>query len=113
MTFSLCGVVCLTLPLLSIGGMGVISVVANIVPKDTAQMVDAFLKGDINKAQELHYKLLPLVKAIFIETNPIPVKTAMGLMGMCAPDLRLPLCLMEDENLIKLKKALRDYRLIK
>ena len=103
----------LTLPLLSIGGMGVISVVANIVPKDTAQMVDAFLKGDINKAQELHYKLLPLVKAIFIETNPIPVKTAMGLMGMCAPDLRLPLCLMEDENLIKLKKALRDYRLIK
>ena len=101
----------LTLPLLSIGGIGVISVVANIVPRDVVEMVAAFEKGDIAKAQMLHYKLLPLVKAMFIETNPIPVKTAMGILGMCAGDLRLPLCEMSEENLTKLKKALKDYGL--
>ena len=103
----------LTLPLLSIGGVGVISVVANIVPKDVAKLVETFNKGDLKKAQEIHYKLLPLVKAMFIETNPIPVKTAMGILGMCSPDLRLPLCEMSDENLAKLKSALRDYGLLK
>lgn len=101
----------LTLPLLAIGGVGVISVVANIVPADVAQMVRAFEKGDIEMARELHYKLLPLVKAMFIETNPIPVKTAMGLLGLCEPDLRLPLCAMSSENLEKLKKALEEYGL--
>ncbi len=101
----------LTLPLLAIGGAGVISVVANIVPGDVADMVGAFSKGDIKKAQNLHYKLLPLVKAMFIETNPIPVKTAMGLIGLCEPDLRLPLCAMSAPNLEKLKKALKDYGL--
>jgi len=103
----------LTLPILSIGGTGVISVVANIVPRDVADMVGAFIKGDIKKAQSLHYKLLPLTKALFIETNPIPVKTAMGLLGMCSADLRLPMCSMMPENLEKLKKALRDYGLLK
>ena len=103
----------LTLPILGIGGVGVISVVANIVPKDVASMVSAFEKGDIKKAQEIHYKLLPLIKAVFLETNPIPVKTAMGLMGLCEPDLRLPMCSMLPENLDKLKKALKDYGLIK
>ena len=103
----------LTLPLLSIGGIGVISVVANIVPGDVSNMVAAFLDGNVKKAQELHYKLLPLVKAMFIETNPIPVKTSMGLMGLCQPDLRLPLCTMEDQNLTKLKETLKDYKLIK
>jgi 4-hydroxy-tetrahydrodipicolinate synthase len=102
----------LTLPLLSIGGTGIISVVANIVPHDVADMVSAFEKGNIRKAQEIHYKLLPLVKAMFIETNPIPVKTAMGLMKMCEPDLRLPMCAMLDENLEKLKKALKEYGLL-
>lgn len=102
----------LTLPLLSIGGIGIISVVANIVPKDVADMVSAFEKGDIKKAQNLHYKLLPLIKAMFIETNPIPVKTAMGLMGLCQPTLRLPMCEMEEDNLAKLKKALKQYKLI-
>jgi 4-hydroxy-tetrahydrodipicolinate synthase len=99
----------LTLPVLSIGGIGIISVVANIVPRDVADLVSAFEKGDIKAAQILHYKLLPLVKAMFIETNPIPVKTAMGLLGMCEPDLRLPMCAMSPENLEKLKKALKDY----
>ena len=102
----------LTLPLLAIGGVGVISVVANIVPSDVADMVEAFSKGNIKKAQNLHYKLLPLIKAMFIETNPIPVKTAMGLLGMCKPELRLPLSAMSDENLEKLKRALKDYGLL-
>ena len=102
----------LTLPVLSIGGTGIISVVANIVPQDVADLVSEFEKGNIKKAQEIHYKLLPLVKAMFMETNPIPLKTAMGLMGMCAPDLRLPMCSMLPENLEKLKKALKDYGLL-
>ena len=101
----------LTLPVLSIGGTGVISVVANIVPQDVANLVSAFEKNDFKKARELHYKLLPLIKALFLETNPIPVKTAMGLLGMCQPDLRLPMCSMSEENLEKLKKALKDYGL--
>ena len=103
----------LTLPVLSIGGIGIISVVANIVPRDVANLVSAFQKGNIKKAQSLHYKLLPLIKAVFIETNPIPVKTAMGLLGMCESDLRLPMCAMLPENLEKLKKALRNYGLLK
>ena len=101
----------LTLPLLGIGGVGVISVVANIVPADVVAMIDAFKKGNVKEAQRIHYKLLPLVKAMFIETNPIPVKTAMGLLGMIEPGLRLPLCEMSDENLTKLKKALTGYGL--
>jgi len=102
----------LTLPVLSIGGTGVISVVANIVPKDVANLVSEFEKGNLKKAEELHFKLLPLIKAVFIETNPIPVKTAMGLLGMCEPDLRLPMCSMLPENLDKLKKALKEYGLL-
>ncbi|MDD4980877.1 MAG: 4-hydroxy-tetrahydrodipicolinate synthase [Candidatus Omnitrophica bacterium] len=102
----------LTLPVLSIGGTGIISVVANIAPKDVADMVSEFEKGNIQKARALHYKLLPLIKAVFLETNPIPVKTAMGLMKLCEPDLRLPMCPMSEENLGKLKKALKDYGLL-
>jgi 4-hydroxy-tetrahydrodipicolinate synthase len=103
----------LTLPILSIGGTGIISVVANIVPKDTANMVKEFEKGNFKKAKELHYRLFPLVKAMFIETNPIPVKTAMGLLDMCDPMLRLPMSGMLPENVEKLRKALKDYGLLK
>ncbi|MCX5709918.1 MAG: 4-hydroxy-tetrahydrodipicolinate synthase [Candidatus Omnitrophica bacterium] len=103
----------LTLPVLSIGGTGIVSVVSNIVPKDVAEMVSEFEKGNIKRAREIHYKLLPLIKAVFLETNPIPVKTAMGILGMCEPDLRLPMCPMSAENLEKLKKALRDYGLLR
>jgi 4-hydroxy-tetrahydrodipicolinate synthase len=102
----------LTLPLMSVGGVGVISVVANIVPKDVAQMVEAFSKGNVKQAQNLHYKLLPLVKAMFIETNPIPVKTAMGMLGLCLPELRLPMCAMSKANQDKLSKTLKDYGLL-
>jgi len=103
----------LTLPMMAIGGSGVISVVANIVPQDVSRMVLEFEKGNLKKAQDIHYKLLPLIKAMFIETNPIPVKTAMGLLKLCEPELRLPMCPISLENLEKLKKALKDYGLLK
>lgn len=103
----------LTLPVLGIGGSGVISVVANIVPRDVADLVATFESGNILAAQKIHYKLLPLVKAMFIETNPIPVKTAMGLLKMCEPQLRLPMSEMLPQNVEKLKKALADYGLLK
>ncbi|MBI4335892.1 MAG: 4-hydroxy-tetrahydrodipicolinate synthase [Candidatus Omnitrophica bacterium] len=101
----------LTLPILSIGGTGIISVVANIVPRDVALMVGAFEKGNLDEAKKLHYRLLPLIKAMFIETNPIPVKTAMGLMGLCEPGLRLPMCGILPENREKLAKVMKEYGL--
>lgn len=103
----------LTLPIMSIGGEGIISVAANIVPADIKALVSAFREGDMKKAQKLHYKLFSLIKALFIETNPIPVKTAMGLMGICESSLRLPMCPMADENLGKLKTELKEYGLLK
>ncbi len=103
----------LTLPVLSLGGTGIISVVANIVPRDVVNLVKEFQKGNVAKARSLHYKLLPLIKAIFIETNPIPIKTAMGLLGICEPDLRLPMTAMLPENAEKLRKALKEYGLLK
>ena len=103
----------LTLPLLAIGGIGVISVAANIVPQDVANLVTTFNDGDIFGAQQIYFKLLPLVKALFLETNPIPVKTAMGMLGMCQDELRLPLCPMSQANLVSLKQALIDYGLLK
>ncbi|MCD6093726.1 MAG: 4-hydroxy-tetrahydrodipicolinate synthase [Candidatus Omnitrophica bacterium] len=102
----------LTLPMMAIGGKGVVSVVANIVPAEVAQMTSAFLEGNIQKAKDLHYRLFPLCKAMFIETNPIPVKTAMKLLGRLNGELRLPLCEMQAESEEKLKKVLEEYGLI-
>lgn len=102
----------LTLPMMSIGGKGVISVAANIVPSEVAAMTAAFLDGSLQKAKDLHYKLFPLCKAMFIETNPIPVKTAMKLLGRLNGELRLPLCEIQPENEKKLKRALEEYGLI-
>lgn len=102
----------IVLPLLAVGGKGVISVVSNVAPADMAGLCDAFFAGDLRKARELHYKLLPLCHAMFIETNPIPVKTALGLMGKINPELRLPLCSMSESNLNKLKQIMKDYGLI-
>ncbi len=102
----------LTLPLLAIGGCGVISVVANIVPKDVSEMITAHEKGDFKQARDYYYKLMPLVNAMFIETNPIPVKTSMGLMGMIEPTLRLPMCAMSEATVEKLKKVLKEYKLL-
>ncbi|MGB4782001.1 4-hydroxy-tetrahydrodipicolinate synthase [Candidatus Methylomirabilis sp.] len=102
----------LTLPLLAVGGRGVISVVANIVPRDVSDLVRAFLNGDWNRAREIHLKLFPLCQAMFCETNPIPVKTAMALLGMVGGELRLPLWPMSEMNFTKLKAAMRVYGLI-
>jgi 4-hydroxy-tetrahydrodipicolinate synthase len=101
-----------TLPVLSLGGKGVVSVVANIVPKDTSDMVNAWLGGDIEKARGLFYKLFPLCQAMFYETNPVPVKTSLALMGKIREELRLPLVPMSSANVERLKKALQDYGLI-
>ncbi len=103
----------LTLPILSIGGVGVISVIGNIVPSDVSKLVREFEAGNFKKAREINEKLFPLAKAMFIETNPIPIKTAMEMVGLCSGKLRLPLCSMSDENVAKLKKALSAYGLIK
>jgi len=103
----------LTLPVLSVGGVGVVSVAANIIPRDTAELVKAYLSGNTARALELHYKMFPLIKALFLETNPIPVKTAMEIMGMIpSGNLRLPMTPMTEPNKEKLKKALADYGLI-
>lgn len=85
-------------PVLSLGGMGVISVVANILPEMTHHMVDSFLEGDVKTARNIQLDMLGLVNSLFIETNPVPVKTALNLMGMQAGELRLPLVEMEDKN---------------
>lgn len=102
----------LTLPMMAVGAQGVISVAANIVPKDVVSMTHHALKGAFDKARELHYKLLPLCKVLFIETNPIPVKAAMELLGMIRGELRLPLCPISENNAAVLKKALVDYGLL-
>lgn len=102
----------LTLPLLAVGGRGVISVVANIVPRDVADLTRAFLSGDWKRAREIHLKLFPLCQAMFYETNPIPVKTAMAILGMVSGELRLPLCPMSEPNLNRLKAAMRAYGLL-
>ncbi len=101
----------LLLPILSIGGTGVISVVANIIPKDMAQMIREWEAGNVQKAREMYYKMYPLAQAMFYETNPIPVKTAAGLLGLPTGPLRLPLAPMDDANLERMKKAMRDYGL--
>ena len=101
-----------TLGLLAIGGKGVISVISNVVPGDMAGMVDAFAAGDLEKARQLHYRMSPLIDALFIETNPIPVKAALAMMGKIAYELRLPLCKMAEKNHAVLKKVMQDYGLI-
>jgi 4-hydroxy-tetrahydrodipicolinate synthase len=103
----------ITLPLLAIGGRGVVSVIANIVPRETAEMVHAALEGDWKRARDLHYKLFPLARAAFLETNPIPIKEAMAMAGMIEPEFRLPMCRMSEANREKLRGILRPYGLVK
>jgi 4-hydroxy-tetrahydrodipicolinate synthase len=99
----------LTLPLMAVGGQGVVSVVGNIVPADMKAMVEAALSGDYAAATARHKKLFPLCRAMFIETNPISVKTAMKLLGRVNGALRLPMSPMAEENVAKLKAALEAY----
>lgn len=102
-----------TLTLLALGGHGAISVTANVAPADSAGMYNAWEKGDIAKARELHYKLEPVNAAMFIETNPIPVKTALAMMGKIKEEFRLPLCEMSKTNREKLKDILKNAKIIK
>jgi len=102
----------LTLPIMSIGGKGVVSVLANILPREVSELTSSFLKGEIKNAQRLHNSLFPVCKAMFIETNPISVKTAMKLLGRLNGEMRLPLCDMSDEHKRQLKIALEKYGLV-
>ena len=96
-------------PLLSLGGKGVISVLANVAPKETHDMVQYFLDGDVAKSCEIQLKAIPLINALFCEVNPIPVKKGVELMGLCGGTLRMPMTEMEPENAEKLKKAMTDF----
>jgi 4-hydroxy-tetrahydrodipicolinate synthase len=100
------------LPLLEIGGEGAISVVANVAPRDMADLYDSFASGDHRKARDLHYRLFPLVTAMFLETSPVPVKTALAMMGKIKEGLRMPLVELTETNRGKLKQVLSDYGLI-
>src|SRR3972149_2919206 len=103
----------LTLPILALGGVGVISVVANVAPRLVVSMVESFRKGDLEKARELHLALAPLIRAAFLETNPIPIKKAVELIGLHAGNLRLPLAPISPENEKKLRASLNDLHLLK
>jgi 4-hydroxy-tetrahydrodipicolinate synthase len=100
------------LPLLAIGGKGVISVVSNVTPQDMAGMCDAFIKGDLETARKLHYKMWPLMEAMFFETNPAPAKTALKMMGKITGEVRQPLCPMSSATADKLRQVLQKYGLI-
>ena len=102
-----------TFPLLCVGGMGVISVVSNVAPADMAGMCNAFFEGDLAKARALHYKMWPLMEAMFFETNPTPAKTALKMMGKITGEVRQPLCLMSAANEEKLRQVMQKYGLIK
>jgi 4-hydroxy-tetrahydrodipicolinate synthase len=102
-----------TFPLLCVGGMGVISVVSNVAPADMAGMCNAFFKGDLAKARELHYKMWPLMEAMFFETNPTPAKTALRMMGKITGEIRQPLWTMSAANEDKLRQVMQKYGLIK
>jgi 4-hydroxy-tetrahydrodipicolinate synthase len=101
-----------TLPLMALGGKGTISVTANVAPRLVSQMCALWEKGRFDEARKLHFKLEPLNAAMFIETNPIPVKTALALMGKIREEFRLPLCEMAPANREKLKAVLKDMKLI-
>lgn len=101
-----------TLPMMAIGATGVVSVAANIIPKQVAEMVDLALNKNYDAARLAHLKLMPIFKGLFIETNPIPVKTALSLMGKIEANWRLPLCEMESGNLAKFKEIIREAGLI-
>lgn len=102
-----------TVPILSIGGVGVISVLANVAPENTHDIVMEYLNGNIEKARKLQLEAIELINALFVEVNPMPVKKAMNLMGMNVGPLRLPMCEMEEGNIKVLEKALRNYGLLK
>jgi 4-hydroxy-tetrahydrodipicolinate synthase len=102
----------LNFPILAAGGAGLISAVANAAPKPLADMARAAKERRWEDARRIHFDLLALVRVLFVETNPIPVKTACSLMGLCGPEMRLPLTPMSEGNLARLRQVLKDYRLV-
>src|SRR5919112_676433 len=98
----------MTLPLVALGGRGVISVASNVAPGAVSDMVRALLEGDWERGRELHYELLPLFRALFIETNPIPVKTAASILGLCSDEMRLPMIPLQGENLNVLRRVMEE-----
>jgi len=98
----------LTLPMMSVGARGVISVVANVAPGPMCRMCSLFAAGKISEAKKIHHDLFGLIKTLFIETNPIPVKYAMHLMGYCSPEMRLPLTTLSEKHRSALRSALRS-----
>ena len=102
----------ITFPMMACGAKGVISVLANIMPKEVASLVDAFREGKMEEARQLHLRLLRISNAMFIETNPVPVKTAVALMGKATDEVRLPLAPMSEANRAKLTGIMKEYGLI-
>jgi len=102
----------LTLPMMSVGAVGIVSVASNIIPKELKQMVDAAAAGKLEQARQLHQKYYPLFRDLFIEANPIPVKTAMAMMGLLEEEFRLPLCPISDANRVKLRATLEKCGLL-
>jgi 4-hydroxy-tetrahydrodipicolinate synthase len=104
----------LTLPLLSIGGRGVVSVVGNLVPRDMKALLTAFKNGRLPEAQEWHRRLFPLCRDLLgVATNPIPIKTAMKLLGRDSGELRLPLCALDEAGEKRIRRSLQDYGLLR
>ncbi len=103
----------LTLPMMSVGAVGVISVVSNVIPRELTEMTHAALKGDFERAGRIHAKLFPLFKDLFIETNPVPVKAAMAMMGLIEESYRLPLVPLTDANRAQVRKTLQALGLVK
>jgi 4-hydroxy-tetrahydrodipicolinate synthase len=99
----------LTLPFMSVGAVGVVSVASNLFPAEICALVRAFESGDVTEGENLHRKLFPLFKALFIEPNPVPVKTALGWRGAISGECRLPLCEMTEANQVQLRKTLDDF----
>ena len=102
----------LTFPLIALGGDGIVSVASNIIPREVCEMVDLALEGEWVEARRRHFRLLSFFKAMFIETNPIPVKTALAMKGMMQEVFRSPMCAMEPENRTRLEKVLHEYGLL-
>jgi 4-hydroxy-tetrahydrodipicolinate synthase len=102
----------LVVPIMALGGKGVIATISNVMPREMHDLAAAGLAGDFARAREIHYKMLPLIRALFIETNPIPVKQALAFMGRCANELRMPLCPMSAPAADRLKTAMKELKLI-
>ncbi len=102
----------LTVPIMALGGKGVIATTSNVMPREMHDLAAAGLAGDFARAREIHYKIMPVMRALFIETNPIPLKQALALMGRCANELRMPLCPMSAPAADKLRSAMKELKLI-